>query len=606
MNGLRRIPHALRLTWAAGRGLTALAVVLTLSYAAVPLATAWLTLAFLNRVVRGGAAQSSILAVALGLAGVGLLAGLAPHVVQYAQRESERRVGLLAQDRLFAVTERFVGLARFEDPAFLDRMRLALQSGGATPGAVVTGTLSVVGSAFTAVGFLGSMFYLSAWMPILVLASGGVALAAELWLAKRRAHMFWRIGPIQRREIFYRGLLTDVRAAKEIRIFGTGSHLRERMRTERGTANAAQNTLDRREVLLQSGAGATTALTAGGALIWAAYAAAAGRITPGEVTLLIAAITGVQTAMVAIARETARTHQQLLLFRHYTDVMACAPDLPVAAAPLPVGELRSGIEFRDVWFRYSSEHPWALRGLNLTIPAGRALAVVGRNGAGKSTLIKLLCRMYDPDQGQILWDGVDLRDLDPVALRTRIGAVFQDYMEYELTALDNIAMGDLTRADRTDRIEAAARKSGAHDFVAALPRGYDTLLSRTFADPRGVGEAGVGVTLSGGQWQRLALARAYLRADCDLLILDEPSSGLDAEAEARIHVDLRRYRRGRTSLLISHRLGAVREADELVVLDDGRIAQRGTHHELMAAGGLYERLFSLQAAGYREPTGEAA
>ncbi|MEU7870569.1 ATP-binding cassette domain-containing protein [Dactylosporangium sp. NPDC049140] len=255
-----------------------------------------------------------------------------------------------------------------------------------------------------------------------------------------------------------------------------------------------------------------------------------------------------------------------------------------------------------MWFRYSDEHPWVLPGVDLTIPAGGTVALVGLNGSGKSTLVKLLCRLYDPTRGTITWDGLDLREADPAALRSRLGAVFQDFMAYDLSAADNIALGDLRARDDPDRIEAAAARAGVGGTLRGLPRGYRTLLTREFY---GEGDDD-GVVLSGGQWQRIAIARGFLRTEADLMILDEPSSGLDPEAEHEIHAALRTARRGRTNLLISHRLSTVRDSDVIAVFDRGRIAERGDHAALLAAGGRYAALFRLQARGYADPAEAAA
>jgi ATP-binding cassette subfamily B protein len=261
--------------------------------------------------------------------------------------------------------------------------------------------------------------------------------------------------------------------------------------------------------------------------------------------------------------------------------------------------LRRGIELRDVWFRYDEGQPWVLRGVTLTIPRGTALALVGLNGAGKSTLVKLLCRFYDPTRGSVLWDGVDLRDLDVVQLRARIGAVFQDFMSYDLSARENIGVGDLT-AD-LGRIRSAATDASVDDVITALPRGYETMLTRIFFQHTDTDDPETGRFLSGGQWQRVGLARALMRARPDLLILDEPSAGLDAAAEHDIHARLRRHRAARTSVLISHRLSAVRDADLVAVLADGAVVERGTHDDLLTAGGRYADLFRLQADGYGSP-----
>ncbi|MGC7094281.1 ABC transporter ATP-binding protein [Amycolatopsis lurida] len=594
---LRRVPAVWSLAAGTAPGLLVAHVAVALITGALPVAIAWLTKLLLDALSTGG----PVLGPVLGLALAGLAAGVAPHVTRYLKAELDRRVELVAQDRLFGAVERFTGLRRFEDPEFLDRLRLARQAGSNTADQAVDGVLGIGAALLTVGGFAGSLSLISPWLAVLVLSAGVPTLIAEIALSRRRARMLWEIGPAERREIFYSDLLSTVEAAKEVRLFGIGPFLRGRMRGEREQTNAAKRAVDRREALTQTGLGLLAALVAGSGLGWAASAAARGEFSVGDVTVFAAAVAGVQLAVAGLANELARTHHALLLFGHYQEVLTAAPDLPPATRPRRIGPLREGIELRDVWFRYSDEHPWVLRGVSLYLPHGTNLALVGLNGAGKSTLVSLLCRFYDPCAGSIRWDGTDLREFDIAELRHRIGAVFQDYMEYDLTVAENIGLGDLTALDDPARVRAAAERAGVHQRVTELPDGYRTLLSRTFFAESEKDDPVSGVLLSGGQWQRLALARAFLRDRRDLMILDEPAAGLDAVAEHEIHHALRHHRRGRTSVLISHRLGALRSADRIAVLHEGRVVEEGTHAELLAAGGQYATLYRLQAAGYQEP-----
>ncbi|MFG1943266.1 ABC transporter ATP-binding protein [Nonomuraea sp. NPDC048826] len=588
--------EAARLAWRSAPRQLAGVSAATLAGGVVPVAAAWLTKAVLDRIVAPGP-TGVVVGLAVGLACAGVVGAVLPLLGQYLQGEAERRVGLRAQDELFGALERYTGLRRFEDPAFLDRLRLA-QHSAQSPGQIIAAMLSLARDSVTLIGFVVSLALISPVFTAVVLLSAIPALVVELRVSRRRADMMLRIEPAERWQFFYSGLLSSAEAAKEVRLFGLGPFLRGRMNAQLGAADAARRAMDRKELAAQGALVLLAAAVSGGGLVWLLAGAAQGRFTVGDVSIFIAAVAGVQGALGGSVNATASAHRLLLLFGHYTAIVRSGPDLPEPAAPRALPPLRHGIELRDVWFRYSDEHPWVLRGVSLLIPHGRSVAIVGRNGAGKSTLVKLLCRFYDPTRGAILWDGVDIRDVPAAELRARIGAAFQDFVAYDFSAADNVAVGDLAAVDSPARIEEAARRAGVHDVLAGLPHGYDTLLTRTFAATSAEEDPQAGTMLSGGQWQRVALARAFLRGDRDLMILDEPSAGLDAEAEHDIHTRLRRLRAGGTTLLISHRLGTVRDADLIVGLAGGRIVEQGGHDSLMRAGGPYARMFALQAAGY--------
>ncbi|GAA1588818.1 ABC transporter ATP-binding protein [Actinomadura kijaniata] len=585
---------ALELAWASGRARLLLRMALAVLGSAVPVAAAWLTKDVLDRV----AADRPVLASALLLAVAGGAAALVPQVIQYVEAEAQRAVDLTARERLYGALARMPGLRRLEDPRFHDRLSLAAETGPTGPSEVVGGALGAAQGLLMLGGFVGTLVVLNAWMLVPVLLAGAVALHGQFRLGRFRARLHGGLGHALRREFFYAQLLTSLSAAKEVRLFGLGGLFGARMLTELRWSNAQRRRMDRRELLVQAGHGLLGSVVAGAGLVWAVGAARAGRLTVGDVSMFVAAVAGVQAGLTVMVSSLGRTQEALLLFGHYRHVVTAGPDLP-AVAEGEVPPLRHGIELRDVWFRYGEDLPWVLRGVNLTIPAGAATALVGPNGGGKSTLVKLLCRFYDPTRGAILWDGTDLRELPVAGLRRRIGTVFQDFMAYELSAAENIAVGDPDAREDRARIVAAARRAGCDRALAALPWGYDTVLSRAFESAE-QDDPGSGVLLSGGQWQRVALARALLRDRADLLILDEPSSGLDAEAEAEVHRGLREHRAGRTSLLVSHRLSTVRDADAIVALEEGAVAERGTHDALLRAGGLYARLFTLQATGYRD------
>ncbi|MEV5443085.1 ABC transporter ATP-binding protein [Streptomyces sp. NPDC052644] len=589
------VSAVLGLAWGAAAGPLVGVLVTALVVAQLPVAAAWTTAAVLDVVASSGD-PAQVAGPAAALAAVGIATALLPHLEELLRGELARAVALHAQDRLYTVVNSFVGLARFEDPALLDRLRLAQSCGQEAPPQIVTGAVGLLRAVVTVVGFLVSLAVVSWWLVAAVVVSAVPALAVELRMARVWADTALRVTPLERRELFYAQLLGSVQAAKEIRLFGAGDHLRAGMRADRAAINDARRRTERRNAVAQAVPAVVSAAVAAAGLLWAVGEAAHGRLTVGDVTLAVAATAAVQGSLGTAAAQLAVVKRSLMLFEHFTQIIGQPPDLPLLAPQDRPGPLRTGIELRNVSFRYSDQHDWALRGVSLTIPAGASLALVGDNGAGKSTLVKLLCRFYDPTHGTVLWDGRDIRTFDPRELRLRISAVFQDFMRYDLTAAENIALGAPDAHDDPARVRAAAGRAGVADLIEGLPHGYDTMLGRTFPGS----EAGDddGVELSGGQWQRVALARSLVSDDADVLILDEPTSGLDPEAEDEVNDLLTRHRRGRTSLLISHRLSAARGADRIVVLRDGRVVEQGTHDALVAAGGRYADLFARQAAGY--------
>jgi ATP-binding cassette subfamily B protein len=561
--------------------------------------------------VRHGGAHVFPVGPVIAVCAAGAAAALLPAWLGYLQGQIRRAVVLRVQDELFAAVNRFEGLARFEDPAFHDRLLLAQQNGQAAPAQLVNTVLSLARVAVTISGFAAGVLALSPLMALLAVAAAVPGALVQFTSGRRRAAGVWRTSALFRRRLLAQSLLTDPRAVREIRAFGLGDFFRARVREDQRLINAIDRAVEARVTRAQSLYGTLGAALTALATAWALWQASRGVFSVGDVTVLLAGAAGIQGAVEGTAGAFSEGHSAALMYDHFRAVAHACPDLPVPQTPLPVGPLRRGIEFRDVWFRYTPHGPWVLRGLNLTIPAGSSVALVGVNGAGKSTLVKLLARMYDPTRGAVLWDGTDIRSFDPAQLRAHMGSVLQDFMTYELTARENIAVGDTARLDDRAAHEEAARLSGSHAFLSGLPGGYDTLLSRIQLTDAGRSRGSsatapdVRVVPSGGQWQRIAIARALLRRDRDLLVLDEPSSGLDPHAEAAIHRTLHTLRAHSTTLLISHRLGALRDATTIAVLDGGRVTELGPHADLLALDGTYATMFRTQAEGYQPEPADA-
>ncbi|MCG5212397.1 ABC transporter ATP-binding protein [Streptosporangium sp. KLBMP 9127] len=550
-------------------------------------------------------APISVVGVSLAsLMGAMLLGAIIPSWTLYFGNEVGRRAGVRAVGSLYDALANIKGISHFEDPHFLDRIRHAQQA-TATCDRLVMGLLGLVRDAISLVGILWALAVISLPMASSLLVTSVVVLLNQLRLARRRVAVIEHISPIQRREFFFSNLLVSVSAAKEIRLFNLSEFFKRQAIADRNRANAAKKSVERKESLTEtflSGLG-ILAIALGG--IWAVWAVRDGSLSIGEMTAFIAAATGVQTAAGSIMNAVGGLHESLLLFGHFGELVHARSRLTSSHDDALLPQLREGLEVRDVWFKYEEGHPWVLRGVSFFIPRGQAVGIVGLNGAGKSTLIKLLCRFYEPQSGTILWDGIDISKMDVDALRSKISVVFQDHMNYDMSAAVNVALGDIARIGEAELIQRAAHQADIAHYLENLPNGYDTLLSRLFMGGPDENDAAVGVVPSGGQWQRIAISRAFFRGSRDLLLLDEPTSGLDPNGEADIRERLQGMRSRGVTILISHRLNTIRDADRILVVDEGVIAEDGTHDQLMNDAGVYSKLFSLQSDGYEISMGPA-
>lgn len=572
---------------------------ITLLGGLLPVAGALATRNLLNRLAHAPHALSTTTLafsiVVLATAGVGGTA--IQGVAFYLRGRMNRSIRVAVRSELFLTINSWPGIERFEDPESLNKIRLAEQAGDSAPQDLVTAIIQLGQAAVTMVGFLITLLILLPWL-LLVAAIAIVPIAViQLRLGRLRSRIAVETSGYYRRLMFYDILATDVRAAKEVRLFGLQEFLTGRMLRDLEAAGSIERSMDRAAARMEVAIGVIGGLADAIGIALTTYLAKRGQLSVGDVAAIFAALVALNLTGRTATDQVAGGFQAAMAFRHFV-TLARGPesldaDVLVQVDTPPAHALC--IDFDDVWFRYSDELPFALAGVSFQIRPGETIGLVGLNGAGKSTIVKLLCRMYSPDRGCIRWDGVDIAILDPQSLRNQVSAVFQDFMAYDYSAADNIGVGKLAAMDNLDQIRAAAVDAEIDAKLTGLPNGYSTVLSRIFSTD----EAGHrNAQLSGGEWQRLALARAFLRDEAKLLILDEPSSGLDPQAEHSLRQRLRLLRQGRMCLLISHRLNMVRDADRILVLRSGRIVERGTHEELMTARGYYAELFSLQASGY--------
>ncbi|WP_121357203.1 ABC transporter ATP-binding protein [Flavisolibacter nicotianae] len=480
-------------------------------------------------------------------------------------------------------------LEQFEDPTFYDKLERARQQ---TVGRTVL-LSQVLGQVqdFITMGFLASgLVVFNPWLLLLLSVAVLPAFLGESYFNDKSYSLNRRHTP-ERRELDYiRYIGASDETAKEVKLFNLSGFLADRFRQLSQKFYADNKALAVKRSLW--GTAFSLLGTAGyyGAYAYIIAATISGKISIGSLTFLAGSFRQLRSGLENILSRFTTVSQGAIYLQDFFDFFEISPRITPQPSARPFPQpIQTGFTFENVGFTYANSERWANRHLNFTLRAGEKLALVGENGAGKTTLVKLLARLYDPSEGRILLDGYDLREYDLFELRRNVGVIFQDYIRYQMTVAQNVAVGNITEKENRERIEEASRKSLADLLVQRLPGRYDQQLGRRF---------GQGVELSGGEWQKIALARAYMK-EAQLLILDEPTSALDARAEYEVFQRFAELTRGKTAVLISHRFSTVRMADRILVLDKGELLEVGSHEELLALNGRYAELFHLQAKGYR-------
>lgn len=582
------LPQALALVWAAARGWTVAWGVLLLAQGALPVATVYLTRRLVDGLVAaagaGGPVGPFLFLVGL-MAAVLLLAEVLRGMTAWVRTAQAE----LVQDHISALIHRqsvAADLAFYEWPDYFDHLHRARAEGSARPIALVEGLGSLVQNGITLLAMGVVLLPFGLWLPAVLLLSTLPAFYVVLHYNLRQHHWRRRNTADERRTWYYDWLLTAPETAAEVRLFSLGDPFQRAYQALRARLRGERIQLARHQMAAELTAGVVALAATGGALAWMVWQALQGLVSLGDLALFYQAFHQGQRLVRTLLENVGQIYANSLFLGNLFEFLALEPRLtdPPHPAPAPAS-LREGIRFHRVTFRYPGGERLALRDFDLTIPAGQLVALVGQNGAGKSTLIKLLCRLYDPESGHIELDGLDLRSLQIAKLRRLITVLFQQPVRYSATVAENIALGSQLPSERpAAAVEAAARAAGADETIRRLPQGYETLLGKWFAG---------GTELSVGEWQRLALARAFLR-QAPLLLLDEPTSAMDSWAEADWLRHLRATAAGRTVVLITHRFTTAMRADIIHVMAEGRVVESGRHEDLLARGGLYARSWAAQ------------
>jgi ATP-binding cassette subfamily B protein len=592
LSALRNVPPILRIVWKAGPVVVTLGLVFRLIASLVPVAALWITKLIIDGIVRAISSHESVPPSLWWLVaaefGVALFGSVLTRAIDYLDALFADKYTRYVSIEVMKHASQ-LDLIAYEDPVFYDRLERARVQATDRLG-MIQSIGRLVQQVITSATMSVSILLFSPWLLLLLIAGILPAFLGESHFAFLGYARNFRQTPIRRELDYLRVLGGSREAAKELKLFGLKDFLIKRFTRLSDQIYDENVALARRRLI----AGSLLSMigTAGyySAYVYVIWRTVTGELSIGTLTFLTGAIVQASSNIQQVFSTLSSIADQALFL---TDLLAFFEMQPTIrskdnALPAPRPIVR-GFEFRNVSFRYPGTSRMVLNGLNITLRAGERVALVGENGEGKTTLVKLMTRLYDPVEGQVLLDGVDLREYDLEDLYREIGVIFQDFMRYEMTARENIAVGQIAEINNTPLLQMAAHKSLADAVIERLPHDYDQMLGRRFE---------TGVDLSGGEWQKVALARAYLR-DAQVLILDEPTAALDARSEFEVFQRFAELTTGKTALFISHRFSTVRMAQRILVLEHGRIAEDGSHDELSTLGGRYAEMFEMQAASYR-------
>ncbi len=479
-------------------------------------------------------------------------------------------------------------LSHFEDSEIYNKLTQARREASRRPLSLVNRTFSLVQNSISLSSYAVLLFVFSPWAVAILVAAGIPLFLAEAKFSGDAYRLFrWR-SPDTRMQNYLESVIAREDGVKEVKVFRLGSRLLDRYRQIFDKLYKEDRSLTLRRDLWRFLLGIVSTMAFYGTYIWIAVSTVAGQITLGAMTMYLMLFRQGQTAVANILASISGMYEDNLylssLYEFLGQPVSRSEGVKVSGA-----EPSRGIEFENVSFSYPGATKPAIANVSFQVKPGESLAIVGENGSGKTTLLKMLTRLYDPTHGRVILDGVDLRDWNIDALRRRISVVFQDFGRYQFSAGENIGVGDTERFSDVSAWERAAQKGMAAEFIVELPRGYQTQLGRWFED---------GQELSGGEWQKMALSRAFMRSDADILVLDEPTSSMDATSEVALFDHVRRSSTDKMTILISHRFSTVRAANQIIVVENGQMLECGSHEELLALGGKYATLFKLQAKGY--------